>query len=639
MAVIATAGHVDHGKSALIESLTGRNPDRLKEELVRGMTIDLGFGCLKLPDGRSVGVVDVPGHRDFLENMLAGMAGLDLVLLVIAADEGVMPQTREHLAIIDLLGIPRGIVVFTKADLVCDEVHWMILEDDLRDLLAGTRMESAPWVRFSVVSGQGREELIGMIQAQLQASSMPVGRSNPRLAVDRVFTLAGFGTIVTGTLTGGSLRVGMEAQLQPSGFPVRIRGLQMYHQPVESVSPGNRVAVNLAGVSVDQVRRGDVLGLPGSGYPSMRMHARVDLSPGAARPLKHLDELKLFVHSAETIVKVRLLEGERISPGMAGLVELECRSSICVESGDRFIVRRPSPPETIGGGLVIRPAVVERARRHDARLLAHLAAFSDGSLEDQLLCWMSEQIFVCPQDRFDVLVDQSEVLPLLDHLLADGRIVRLTDEIFLTHENADDFARRMCSAVEKYHRRNPLSRGIWEAELRHSLEIERKPMNALLAWLTADGRLALSEEYVHLPGFQVVYTRAQRSGIDQLLEKFSASPFHPPMYQDAIKAVGEKVVKSLLEFGTLVLISQTVLMRSEDWNFVREMIMTKLRETGEIRLGQVRDALGTSRKFAQAMLECLDLNGEITRVGEYYQLNPQKRTGSVTGYRLNDRVQ
>jgi selenocysteine-specific elongation factor len=323
-----------------------------------------------------------------------------------------------------------------------------------------------------------------------------------------------------------------------------------------------------------------------------------------------------------------LLEEDSLPGGAGGFAEIEFDRPVSLGQGDRFILRRPSPPETIGGGQVIASGVKERARRHDARLLAGLAAVTSGRLEERLLGWMSGRILTHLADWADAPVEGEKLNPLVDHLLAEGRMVRLPGEIYLTRADADDFARRICTAVEKYHRRFPLRRGMWEAELRHSLDLERKPMGALLAWLAAEGRLALSAEYVRLPGFQVVYTRSQRTAIDQLLEKFSASPFHPPMYQEAVRAVGGEIVQSLMEAGTLVFISQTVLMRTEDWEVVHQMILTKIMENGQIKLGQVRDELGTSRKYAQAMLECLDLEGEIMRVGDYYQLKSNTATGS-----------
>src|SRR5581483_5822506 len=313
MYVVGTAGHVDHGKSTLVRALTGIDPDRLKEEKAREMTIDLGFAWLRLPGGQKIGIVDVPGHRDFIENMLAGVGGINAVLFVVAADEGAMPQTREHLAIIDLLGIPTGVIALTKTDLVRDPGWLELVQLDLGELVSGTVLANAPIIPVSARTGQGLDELQTALAAQLAAQPAPADVGLPRLWVDRVFTVSGFGTVVTGTLLGGKLTIGQEIVLLPEGRMGRVRGLQSHHQSLEAALPGNRVAVNVGGIEKRDAQRGHLLTLPGAIMPTFSAAVRFRHLSDAPRPLQHNAEVKLFCGSAETVARVRLLDAESLA--------------------------------------------------------------------------------------------------------------------------------------------------------------------------------------------------------------------------------------------------------------------------------------------------------------------------------------
>ena len=343
MRVIGTAGHVDHGKSTLIAALTGINPDRLKEEQERQMTIDLGFAWLTLPGGQEIGIVDVPGHRDFIENMLAGIGGIDAALLVIAADEGVMPQTREHLAILDLLQIQHGLVVLTKIDLV-DDSGWLdLVETDVRTALRGTVLQDAPILRVSSLTRAGFPELLQALDTLLEKLPSRPNLGRPRLPVDRVFSILGFGTVVTGTLADGQLAVGDELEILPAGLRTRIRGLQTHKKKEETANPGSRVAVNLSGVEVEQIRRGEVLAHPGQYTPTRRLDVQFRLLADISAPLHHHTEVKLFTGTSETIADLRLLAADSLNPGETGWLQLELRHPILAVRGDHYILRRPSP--------------------------------------------------------------------------------------------------------------------------------------------------------------------------------------------------------------------------------------------------------------------------------------------------------
>ena len=355
MRVIGTAGHVDHGKSTLIEALTGIHPDRLKEEREREMTIDLGFAWLELPGGEPVGIVDVPGHRDFIENMLAGIGGIDAVLFVVAADEGVMPQTREHLAILDILQINGGVIALTKIDMVSEDEWLDLVEDDVSRVVAGTILQDAPILRVSAKNDLGLSELLVTLEEVLAEKPPRQDLGRPRLPVDRVFSIAGFGTVVTGTMSDGHLQVGDEVEILPDGTHGRIRGLQTHKQKEELAIPGSRTAINISGVGLDAVKRGDVVVHPGDYQPSQRMDLRFRLLPDVSQSLKHNTEVKLFIGAAEVLARVRTLGKEEIQPGDEGWLQLEMREPIVAIRGDHYIIRRPSPGETLGGGRVVDP--------------------------------------------------------------------------------------------------------------------------------------------------------------------------------------------------------------------------------------------------------------------------------------------
>ena len=369
MHVVGTAGHVDHGKSTLIAALTGVHPDRLREEREREMTIDLGFGWLPLPNGETVGIVDVPGHRDFIENMLAGVGGIDAALFVVAADEGVMPQTREHLAILDLLQIERGIVVLTKIDLAPDTDWLDLVEADVRDALKDTVLAEAPFIRVSARAGVGLDELKAALSAILEETPSRPDLGRPRLPVDRVFTMPGFGTVVTGTLVDGSLRVGDELEILPSGLRGRVRGLQTHRQKEDQATPGSRTAVNVSGLDVDQIQRGEVLTHPRQYHASQRLDVQFRMVRDASSALKHGTEVKLFIGASEVVGQARILGDDQLTPGEDGFLQLELRDPVVAVRGDRYILRRPSPSETLGGGVVLDADPRVRHRRKDTPVL------------------------------------------------------------------------------------------------------------------------------------------------------------------------------------------------------------------------------------------------------------------------------
>lgn len=375
MYVIGTAGHVDHGKSTLIKALTGIDPDRLPQEKERGMTIDLGFAWLTLPSGREVGIVDVPGHERFVKNMLTGVGGIDLALLVVAADESIMPQTREHMAILDIVRVKGSLITITKSDLV-DEELLELVKVEVEDTLKGTSFEGSPILAVSAYTGQGLEELKATLEQMLDSTQPRPDLGRPRLPVDRCFTVAGFGTVVTGTLIDGTLSLGQEVELAPSGLRARVRGLQSHRKKVKVADPGRRLAVNLSGISHDQIERGDVVTIPGWLRPTTMLDARLRVIRGAPRPLKHNEGVTFHVFTSETNARVRLLDAKELKPGEEGWAQIHLSDPIPMVKGDFFVIR--SPETTLGGGKMVDP-YPRRHRPFHQSVLDHLAAMEGGS--------------------------------------------------------------------------------------------------------------------------------------------------------------------------------------------------------------------------------------------------------------------
>src|SRR5713101_7379721 len=485
--VVGTAGHIDHGKSSLVLALTQIDPDRLEEEKRRGMTIDLGFAYMQLPSGRRVGIVDVPGHQRLLKNMLAGVHGMDAVLLVIAADEGPMPQTREHLAIIDLLGIEHGLVVLTKADLVDDA--WLgLVREDVTGLLAGTSLQHAPIVAVSSTTGAGLDQLREALDAELAGTAPRPDVGRPRLPVDRSFAMSGFGTVVTGTLVGGALRQGAEVSILPAGRRVRVRGLQQHNQPVDEARPGSRTAVNLSGLDHSQVRRGDVLALPGTVSASRRLDARLTVLAGA-QPLRHHQQLLMYHETAEVMIEVALLEGDELREGESGWVQLFATQPVAALDGDRFILRVPSPAATVAGGVIV-DAAPRRHRRRDPALISNLAARERADPATAAVLELGKHPWgLRDKELARFLGVPSGQLAEVLAPLTEGGVVRRMPSGWLARDQWDGLQSRVTTSLEAYHEAQPLRRGMPKEELRSRTSIPADVFAEVLGVLADEGRI------------------------------------------------------------------------------------------------------------------------------------------------------
>jgi len=614
MHVIGTAGHVDHGKSTLVHALTGIDPDRLREEKERGMTIDLGFAWLALPSGEEVSIVDVPGHERFVKNMLAGVGGIDLALLLVAADEGVMPQTREHLAILDLLGVQRGIVVLTKKDLVDQE--WLdLVVADVEETLKGTTLDGVPLMAVSSVTGEGLQELLQALDALLRETPAKRDTGRPRLPVDRVFTIAGFGTVVTGTLIDGVLKTGQEVEVVPQALRSRIRGLQSHKHKVDTAPPGTRVAVNLAGVATEDLSRGDVVTTAGWLRPTSTMDVQLRLLSDAPNILKHNGAGTFHLLAAEVPAKVRLLDQAELEPGQTGWAQVRLQRPIAACKGDSFILRSSSG--TIGGGRVVDPYPKRHKRFHGPTLSA-LESLEQGSPDAVLLRTLekTELMDVTALVRASGL-GAAEAGAALDGLIARGEIIVLGDRgpepnALLVSSGAwrriEDTALK---ALSDYHRQHPLRSGMSKEELRTRLRLQSRASGEAIDLLLSRQTIVEHGPTVRLPEHRVVMNAQQQAESAAILTSLERDPYSPPTLES-----DPEIVNVLVDQGKVVRVGEGIVFSARAYATMVDRIRAHLADRGKVTVAEVRDMFGTSRKYALALMEYLDQQHVTRRIGD-----------------------
>ena len=657
MSCIGTAGHIDHGKSTLVEALTGIDPDRLAEEKARGMTIDLGFAWLTLPNGREVSIVDVPGHEGFIKNMLAGVGGIDAALLVVAADEGVMPQTREHLAILDLLQVRRGVVVLTKADLVDEE--WLeLVRAEVTEQLKRTTLRDATILPVSAYTRQGLPALLAELERVLDEAEERQDIARPRLPIDRVFTMTGFGTVVTGTLLDGILRSGQEVEMLPRGLKTRIRTLQTHRQQVEVAHPGSRVALNLAGIARSDLKRGDVVTLPGQLQPTLLLDARIQLLPEVTRVLAHNTQVDFYSGSQEVSARIRLLDVQSLEPGQAAWVQLRFSRPTVVARRDRFILRIPSPSLTIGGGEVI-DVHPRYHKRFQATLIEALETLERGSLDELVLAALdrrrelraakggeraSNRVTGVQASAGKVVRDlvgyelteiarqsnlsQDVTLEMLETLIKERRVRKIGGWWF-----AQSIWDALCSAtislLGEQHRQYPLRGGLSKEEWRTRLSLAPRMAVDIFHALLEEGVLAevpsggkitgASGGLIRLPDFQPTFTEQQQRQIERLLRTFRGHPLTPPGRAEIEVEVSAEILGALVEQGTLVKLGSAadpVFFLRETYDEAVERLVIYLREHETITAAEARDLLGTTRKYVLPLLEHLDERRITHRLGD-----------------------
>lgn len=640
--ILGTAGHIDHGKTSLVKALTGIDCDRLPEEKLRGITIDIGFAHLELGEAR-LGIVDVPGHERFIKNMLAGATGIDLALLVVAADDSVMPQTREHLEILQLLNLRHGVIALTKADLV-DETSLEVAKLEVRELTRGTFLETAPVIATSARTGMGLNELRSALAeaSQLQAdSSGPRRRDLFRLAIDRCFSVPGHGTVVTGTVTTGSVRVGDEVVWLPRGDTVRIRGLQCHDAAVEEVHRGMRAAMNLAGVKHEEVARGQELATPGFLEASQVLTLRLTTLSSQSRPIKHRLPIRFHLGTAEVMGTLSLLEDNHLAPGQTALAQVFLEEPVVARWGQPFVVRGSSATATLGGGTVLQP-VARKIRRRHAETLEQLRHLQSGEPEQRakVVAWFNAYQGVAAADLArGAGLDPASAGELLERLLAAGHLQRLgvgpNRTVLLPTERVEALKERIVTILRNLHEQFPLMSSHDRQKLESQLGYLEEPglVHAATERLLGEGRLVGDARRLALAEHRPRLSQAQRRLKDKLVDAFASGGFQPPDLQDFVGAAGgapalRDLVALCVQEGLLVPISEEIFLAAAVEEDLRQRVTARLAATSGLTVAEIRDLLGTTRKFAVPLCEYLDRIGITRREGDLRIANPAKAVTS-----------
>ena len=624
--VLGTAGHIDHGKSALVKALTGTDPDRLPEEKKRGVTIELGFARLELPSGRTMGVVDVPGHEKFVRQMVAGATGIDVVLLVVAADDGVMPQTREHLAIIDLLGISRGVVAITKSDLA-DEEWLALVRADVERVLEGTSIASAPIVTVSAKTGAGLPELLRELDHVADETSSRHADLPMRLPVDRVFTIAGAGTVVTGTMWSGTAKRDDAVQVYPSGVRGRVRGVQVHGESVERAQAGQRVAANIAGVERDQIDRGDVIAEPGSLTVTDRFDARFTYLgvPGDDKPFASGARVHVDHGTREVLGRVLLMDRESLAPGESTLAQVRLEAPLMPRYDDRFIVRSYSPVYTIGGGTVldVLPPRRTQLKAHERELLDALVAHDLGGASLGLL-----ESRGLPMSSAEVAASLGVPRPAVADELNRAKLRRLkvaAETYFVSPEALDALVAAIERELLAFHAENPTESGVATAAVRDLVDrrLDARVFDAVLAEATTRGVALVDAGRVRHPKAAVSAIAAEQAAIEALLPLLDVGGLEPPSVTEIAATTGadagvvRKVLGRLVGEGSVVRVTGELYFAGAAYAAAREKVRAELaRRPQGATAAELRDALGVSRKFAIPLLEQFDAQGLTKRVGD-----------------------
>ena len=615
MFVVGTAGHVDHGKSALVRALTGIDPDRLQEEKERGMTIDLGFAWLSLPSGKDISIVDVPGHERFVNNMLAGVGSVDMAMLVVAADESIMPQTKEHLAILDLLNVKSGVIVITKKDLVDEE--WMeLVKLDVQDLIQDTVMANSPIYGVSSETREGINELIEGIDNALSLSNRGRDIARPRLAIDRSFSVSGLGTVVTGTLIDGCIAVGLELEIAPSRKSVKIRGLQTHKRKEEIANPGTRVAANISGIDQTDVSRGDVLTIPGWLRPSEAFDVHLKVLEDAPNNLRHNMFVSLHTGTIEIVSRLRLLEGDIAEPGSVTWAQIKPNSSVPVVKGDHFVLR--SNMTTLGGGVVVDPHA-KRHRRRDDKTIERLTILEMGTISDVLVNTIDSHglnLLDLKNLSDKIGMETSIIVNEISALINDGMILSTDDDVnvafYFTKNSWDSLVDITTLWLNEYHKEFPLRSGAPKEEIRNRLRIDGLVFNKVLSLLCKKNIVEESASTISLIGYSPRLSSKQLEVTKAYIDAISKDPFSPST--DVV--IESEVLNFLHESGEVVKVADGVTFSAGSYNQMVSSVKEYINKNGDISVGDVRDLFHTSRKYALALVDYLDQQQVTRRVGD-----------------------
>jgi selenocysteine-specific elongation factor len=645
--VVGTAGHIDHGKTALVRLLTGIDTDRLKEEKERGISIDLGFAHRTLPSGRRIAIVDVPGHERFVKNMLAGATGVDLVLLVVAADEGVMPQTREHLAIVNLLRIERGVVALTKSDLVDPETLGVV-RAEVEELLGPTPLRGSPVVPVSAVTGEGLEVLLEALDAAAGSAPGREASGPARLPIDRVFPVEGIGTVVTGTLWSGTVRPGDTLTLLPSGKAVRVRQAQVHERTVEEAHAGQRLALAIHGVSREHVKRGDWLASPGSYRPSHLLDVRLELLDSALKPLGSRSRLRCHLGASEILGRAVLYERDTLPPGESCWAQLRLEHPAVAASGDRIVIRSYSPATTIAGATVVDPTPVKRARLGPGDS-ARLETLRSGSAMEKLAALADEAgsagiagegAAVRLGSIAEAITEAaSAAVAAAISVDAEAKLVRLRDGRLLTPASWSLALERVLAAVTRYAEKNKLRDGVPKGELKSLLsrELPGGVFDEALEILLRGNRLALKGDRVTLPEAAPALSPKQAQAVGELERKLSGRGFQVPEVSELTRGIPPaerpaELIRYLVDSGRAVKVTSELLYPRELWDDLEARLRSHFQKNATLSMGTFKELVHVSRKYAVPMLEHLDRTGLTRREGDERVPGPRIKGGEPAGH-------
>ena len=623
--ILGTAGHIDHGKSTLVKALTGTDPDRLKEEKERGITLDLGFASLDLPGGNRLGIVDVPGHEGLIKNMLAGVGGIDMVMLVIAADEGIMPQTREHLAICDLLHVKQGLIALTKMDAA--EKDWLALvQDEVRDFVKGTFLEKAPIVPVSAKTGENLDRL----KQELDKLAKEVSPKSPngilRLPIDRVFTMKGFGTVITGTLLSGTISQDQEVDILPKGITTKVRGIQSHNQAAQRAIAGQRTAVNLQGVEKDHISRGDTIVTKGFFRTTRNLDCSLFMLKQATRGIKTGIRIRFYNNTQEAIGRVTLVGSSELNPGDEGYVQFRLEQPVLIQHGDRFIIRFYSPMETLGGGMVLNP----HPRRHRSSTMQesvkNLGILEKGGLDERLGVMVAGRALAGMEEAEvigSVAADKAEILAALAALTQKKAVVRV-DNLYVHANHIAALEKKVLDLIAQFHKANSLKPGIDKEEVKGLIKIRLHPkaLGMAIDGLIRKKQVETEGSKLKLPGFKPAVGKDQGLYKDKIVEAIKKGGSQPPVRDElpALFGITDKDAKDLLKLladeGRVVRINDSLYMDKAVLESIKADLVKFLQEKKEIVVADFRDIAKTSRKFAVPILEYLDSQKLTQRVGD-----------------------
>ena len=616
--IIGTAGHIDHGKTSLIRALTGRETDTLKEEKERGISINLGFTFFDLPSGRRAGLIDVPGHEKFVKNMLAGVSSIDAVMLVIAADEGIMPQTREHFEILKLLNVKKGIIVLTKADLVDEE--WLeMMKEEMKEEFKGTFLENSPIHAVSSKSKVGIDALIKDLDKITEEVEAKDTEGHFRLPVDRVFSVSGFGTVVTGTVISGRVKEGDTVELYPSKAVTKVRGIQVHDNSVKLAEAGQRCAINLANVKVEDITRGDVVSKEKIMEPSLIVDCKLYYLSNAEKPLENRQRVRLYHGTSEILCRVVILDKEEVKPGEEAYVQLRLEAPLTSQRNDRYVIRSYSPMHTIGGGVIIEP-FAPKSKRFDGKYVEDLKIKESGNTEsilEKTVEKLSAQFPDIAQILKGLGKNEENIEEKLEELTRDTKILKLTyldKPIYIHKKYLKEKTEEIEGIIASFHKNNPLKVGISKEEIKSKVfgkNIKQGTYDELLRILEDKGVIILCSNFVALSSFEIKFTKEQLKAKEKIINAFNSGKYSPPKYEDLSKEEKDKksfrmVYDSLLDMGELVKTPEDCIFLKKHYEEAKVLLVEYINKNGTISAAEFRDMLSTSRKYAVALLEHFD---------------------------------